>query len=229
MTPHFGAGAVQAIDVRLVHIPCSWSLLNIVTSRTRLYSADSLRILSHRFRASTMPSALTKTFAFLSLKPLLAIRCRLDGCTRSWNPVIMMGRETRKVWMRMALVRTRGRGWRPSSRRFTGDGISWMTRVVRRRCGRTRKQSCARWPTKTRKRFTCVCRVLFHGSGHTRAYHGRFLLGIWCSWLSHPLSMGLCAGGLRFESGFVHSFFVFFSPPRCSSGHPFCVNQCNHQ
>ena len=30
--------------------------------------------------------------------------------------------------------------------------------------------------------------------------------GIWCSWLSHPLSMVLNAGGLRFESGFVHNF-----------------------
>ena len=32
--------------------------------------------------------------------------------------------------------------------------------------------------------------------------------GIWCSWLSHPLSMALSAGGLRFESGFVHFFSV---------------------
>ena len=34
----------------------------------------------------------------------------------------------------------------------------------------------------------------------------RTVSGIWCSWLSHPLSMALSAGGLRFESGFVHSF-----------------------
>ena len=34
--------------------------------------------------------------------------------------------------------------------------------------------------------------------------------GIWCSWLSHPLSMALSAGGLRFESGFVHFFFGLF-------------------
>jgi len=42
----------------------------------------------------------------------------------------------------------------------------------------------------------------------------KLLWGIWCSWLSHPLSMVLSAGGLRFESGFVHIYFPLFLPPK---------------
>jgi len=53
----------------------------------------------------------------------------------------------------------------------------------------------------------CVRAFNIHDIRLIIARHGRFVLGIWCSWLSHPLSMVLDAGGLRFESGFVHCFF----------------------
>ena len=75
-------------------------------------------------------------------------------------------------------------------------GLVWQFRRKPENDGdvRSRRWLCTR---RDRNVLTVPCEK-------TRPF---FVSGIWCSWLSHPLSMVLTAGGLRFESGFVHFFF----------------------